>query len=101
MAGVVGMGVEMPSRRAVEATVSRPTSSASLAATVFTERARAVSRLMGPWNPGSELAGDQPSRVTGSSTTSLSGVRPASSAASQTKGLKADPGWRRASVARL
>ena len=53
MAGVVGIGVEMPRRRAVAATVSRPTSSASRAATVFTDLAKAVSRVMGPRLPGS------------------------------------------------
>ncbi len=80
MAGSVLIGETIPRRRAVAATLSRPTSSASRAATVFTDWARAVSRVMGPRNPSVWLRGDQPPMVTGSSTSTVSGVRPASMA---------------------
>ncbi len=80
MAGSVLIGVEMPSRRAVEATLSRPTWSATSAATVFTDSARAFSSVIGPRKPSVWLRGDQPARVIGWSTAWLSGVRPASMA---------------------
>ena len=80
MAGSVLIWVTMPSRRAVLATFGRPISSARVAATVFTDCASAVCRVIGPRKVGSKSFGDQPSMVTGWSTTGVSGVRPASSA---------------------
>ena len=53
MAGSVFTTETMPTRRAVAATAGRPTSSASRAATVFTDFASAVSSVMGPRNPWS------------------------------------------------
>ena len=81
MAGSVLIVETMPTRWAVLATTGRPTSSASRAATVFTDSARACSRVIGPRKAASKLCGDQPLMVTGSSTTGLSGVSPASMAA--------------------
>ena len=80
IAGSVLMVVVMPSLWAVAATLGRPTSSARRAATVLTDSANAVSRVIGPRLPGSKLTGDQPLMVIGSSTTIMSGVRPASRA---------------------
>ncbi len=80
MAGSVLIGVEMPSRRAVAATLSRPTWSATWAATVFTDSARAVWIVIGPRKASVWFRGDHPARVIGWSTTGVSGVRPASMA---------------------
>ena len=80
MAGSVFTWLTMPMRWATAATLSRPTSSASRAATVLIEWASAVSMVIWPMNSGSKFRGDQPLMVTGSSTTIRSGVRPASMA---------------------
>jgi hypothetical protein len=70
--------VAIPSRRAVAATLGRPTTSASCAATVLTDCASAVSSVMGPRKVGSKSCGDQPLIVTGWSMAGLSGVSPVS-----------------------
>ena len=80
MAGSVLIGEVMPSLRAVSATLSRPTWSASLAATVLTERCSASARVIWPRYSGSKLCGVQPSMVTGSSVSIVWGVRPFSRA---------------------
>ena len=80
MAGSVLTVEAMPSRCATAATFSRPTWSASLAATVLIECASACSSVTSPMNSGSKFLGDQPLMVTGSSTTIRSGVCPASMA---------------------
>ncbi len=81
MAGSVLIGVLMPSRLAVAAMLGRPISSATRAATVLIDWARATCRVTGPEKPSPSIfCGDQLAMVIGSSTRMVSGVRPVSSA---------------------
>ncbi len=92
----------MPSRCAIATTtLGPPTRSSRRTETVLSDWASASSIVTSPRNRPSKSDGDQfPSRIGASSTVS-SGRTPASSAAAQTKGLNDEPGWRRASTARL
>ena len=74
------MGVVMPKRRAIAATLSKPNCWPSRTATVFTDRAKACRSVIAPRKRPLELRGLQPSIRIGSSTTVVSGVIPSSSA---------------------
>ena len=71
----------MPKRRAVSATVSKPTRCASRTATVLIDRANASRTVTVPAKPGVKFFGDQPSMVIGASTMVSSGWTPFSIAA--------------------
>ena len=103
------MSLERPAPRAAARTLSSPTSSRSLTATVFFESARALRSVMGPSNSSfSKFCGFHAFPVQGSvmtsgeSSTRVTGVYlPVSIAAAYRNGLKDEPGCRFACVARL